>query len=333
AFMEKCWQTSTQPGDKPPRCWVVVPFSHGRINMLSIKPARFHENDVQVLKSFADAVSLAYARFLDFRNLELRNKELRDAYRELKETQTELVQAEKMASLGRLAAGVAHEINTPLGALKSNLDVIRISLEKLKKICSTTGEARTHRFDEVMSTAERLHEVNTKAIERIAKIVKSLKGFSWLDRSEVQLIDIHEGLEDTLALVQHRLREGIRVHKEYGRLPRIKSNASQLNQVFMNLIVNAIDAIEGPGEIFIRTFAQNEHVVVEIQDTGAGIPQEHLQKIFEPGFTTKGVRVGTGLGLAIVYKIMEALSGRVEVESQPGQGATFRIILPLEPPK
>jgi two-component system, NtrC family, sensor kinase len=150
-----------------------------------------------------------------------------------------------------------------------------------------------------------------------------------LDRAREDRVDIHEGIETTLTLLQHETGSRISVHKRYGRLPPVWCFPHQLNQVFMNILVNAIQAIEGRGEVTISTFARDDAVFVEIEDSGVGIPPEHLSRIFEPGFTTKGVKVGTGLGLSIVHRIIQAHGGKIEVESQIGRGSKFRICLPF----
>ena len=160
-------------------------------------------------------------------------------------------------------------------------------------------------------------------------IVRSLRKFARLDEAELDEVDIHEGLDNTLILVQHELKNRVDVLKDYGKLPLIKCYPNQVNQVFMNLLVNASHAIEGQGKIFIRTHHNNASVMVEIRDTGKGISQEDLPRIFDPGFTTKGFGVGTGLGLSIVYQIMKDHKGKIEVESELGQCTTFRIILPI----
>ena len=179
----------------------------------------------------------------------------------------------------------------------------------------------------LLQNIEQLNAVNKTATERIVAIVKSLRNFARLDRAELDMVDIHEGLETTLSLVHHELKNRIKVHKDYGNIPPIKCYPSQINQVFMNLLVNASHAIKGQGKIFIKTRVRDGTVTIEFQDTGIGIPDEDLSRIFDPGFTTKGFGVGTGLGLSIVYQIIEKHKGKIEVESEFGKGTTFRVIL------
>jgi signal transduction histidine kinase len=176
-----------------------------------------------------------------------------------------------------------------------------------------------------------LADVSRDACGRIDKIVRSLRNFARLDEAEHKPADLHEGLDSTLTLVAHLLRERVQVRREYGSLPEVDCHPNQLNQVFLNILVNAAQAIEKQGEICIRTKllpGTPPQACVEIADTGGGIPAENLKRIFDPGFTTKGVGVGTGLGLAICYRIVAQHQGRIEVESEPGKGTTFRILLP-----
>ncbi len=252
---------------------------------------------------------------------------------ELRLKQTQLVQSEKMASLGHLVAGIAHEINTPLGALKSNNDLLIRALRRMRSVIDDPSVPAAVRenpsLTKILSSVEDLNEINKNAMERIVATVTSLRKFARLDEAEQDHVDIHDGLESTLTLVQHELKNRVVIHKEFGELPPITCSPSQLNQVFMNLLVNACHAIEGKGDIYIKSYCLGDQVAVEIRDTGKGIPKENLGRIFDPGFTTKGAGVGTGLGLSIVYQIVEDHDGKVEVESEVGQGTTFRIILPV----
>lgn len=168
-----------------------------------------------------------------------------------------------------------------------------------------------------------------EAVSRIVKIVKSLKSFARLDQAELEFVDLHEGIDSTLTLLQHLLKDRIELIKNYGQLPELRCYVSQINQVFMNLLTNAAQAIPGRGTITITTRHEGNFAVIEIADTGSGIAPEHLTHIFDPGFTTKGVGVGTGLGLAISYRIIENHRGSIAVESEPGKGTTFTVRLPL----
>jgi len=236
-----------------------------------------------------------------------------------------LIQAEKMAALGLLVAGVAHEINTPMGAIHSNNDIMRRAVEKVR---ARLGPAPDKEVVRVLSILEEVCRNNEIATERIMHIVRSLKNFARLDEAERKRVNIHEGIESTLTLLQHQLKSRIRIEKEFGSLPEIQCHPNQLNQVFMNILVNASQAIPERGTIRIRTWKEGDFVRIAISDTGIGIPAEHLSKVFDPGFTTKGVGIGTGLGLSICYKIVEDHGGTIEVESSKS-GTTFTITLPV----
>jgi len=266
-------------------------------------------------------------------NEDLEHK-VQERTRELREKQAQLVQSEKMAALGNLVAGVAHEINTPLGALHSNVDIFIRTFDKIRALVSdpsTPAEVREN--PELLKLIDAVDEVNTvsrMATIRIVNIVNSLRNFARLEEAERKDADLHEGIESTLTLVHHQMKNRIDVVKNYGEIPHIRCYPNQLNQVFMNLLVNAAQAIEGTGTITVTTRRGESEgsVVVEISDDGRGIDPENLSKIFDPGFTTKGAGVGTGLGLSIVYQIVKDHDGEVEVVSQPGVGTTFRVVLP-----
>ncbi|MCA9672038.1 MAG: GAF domain-containing protein, partial [Myxococcales bacterium] len=282
-----------------------------------------------------EAYNATLSERVEQRTAELRekNEALERALTELRETQDKLLVQEKMASLGNLVAGIAHEINTPLGALKANAETSLGALDKLQALLDSllggddSGEARRAR--RLAKSVLSMGTISHKASQRITEIVSSLRAFARLDRSQQDEVDVHEGLESTLTLVHHELRGRIEVRREFAELPRLRCYPSQLNQVFMNLLVNAAHAIEGEGDITVRTELANDCIVVSVRDSGRGIAAEHLDKIFDPGFTTKGVKVGTGLGLSIAHRIVQEHGGRIDVESARGEGATFRVWLPL----
>jgi len=242
------------------------------------------------------------------------------------ELAAQLIQSEKMAALGLLVAGVAHEINTPMGAIHSNNDIMRRAVTKIRSVIGPNPAGDVGRLLDILDEVARNNEIAT---DRIMHIVRSLKNFARLDEAERKKVDIHEGIESTLMLLEHEMKNRIRVVKQFGDIPEIECFPNQLNQVFMNILVNASHAIRDRGEITIRTWKDGETVKICIRDTGTGIPPEHLSKIFDPGFTTKGVGVGTGLGLSICYKIVQDHHGTIEVESSK-QGTTFTITLPLK---
>jgi PAS domain S-box-containing protein len=265
----------------------------------------------------------------------------------LEEASSQLMQSEKMASIGQLAAGVAHELNNPIGFVHSNLGTLDGYLHDLLAII----EAYEHLVANQAESAERaalrqlleerdyaflkddifnLVNESKDGLGRVRKIVQDLKSFSRVGEQEWQEADLHQGLDSTLNIVWNELKYKCQVVKDYGDIPPVHCLISQLNQVFMNLLVNAGHAIEKQGTITIRTRRHGDDAVcVEVADTGSGIPAEHLTRIFDPFFTTKPVGQGTGLGLSLSYNIVRRHHGRIDVDSTPGQGTTFRIILPL----
>ena len=321
----------------------------GVIQTLNRRGGPFTDDDQHLLEALAGMGGVAIENARLYENLEEkvqeRTAELTRTLRELRETQAQLVQSEKMAALGGLVAGVAHEINTPLGAVASNTDLMNRALAKIREAMADPGlREKTIQY---LERAEGMVKVSQEACRRISEIVRSLRNFSRLDEAERKPADLHEGLESTLTLVAHLFKNRITVHRDYGDLPQVDCHANQLNQVFLNVLANAAQAIDGLGAVTIRTRFEPESAasaaaaagatqtapgvaIVEISDTGGGIAPEHLTKIFDPGFTTKGVGVGTGLGLAICYRIVQDHRGRIEVDSQLGRGSTFRITLPVK---
>jgi two-component system, NtrC family, sensor kinase len=237
----------------------------------------------------------------------------------------------RLATLGLLVAGLVHEINTPLGAINSNHDVLRRALGKLQDILADEV-VEPHELDEVrriVRAVDGILHVNDMAVERMTALVANLRSFGRIDGAETEMADLHEGLDSTLAIMAHELRP-ISVVKAYGELPRVPCRAQQVNQVFMNLLMNARQATPDGGTITIRTARQDSHVMVQISDTGTGIPAAQLALIFEPGFTTRGGRIGMGLGLAICRQIVDRHGGRLHAASEPGRGATFTLQLPVD---
>jgi two-component system, NtrC family, sensor kinase len=260
-------------------------------------------------------------------------KELAEVKQQMKQSQAHLMQSEKMASLGQLVADIAHEINTPVGSINSNNDVLIRSVSKMREFFNCEQcPAEVRENPDVVKLMRVLEEINHNnhiACDRIISIIRSLKNFARLDESERRRVNIHEGLDSSLILVHHQLKNRIEVIKDYGQLPEIECFPNQLNQVFMNLLVNAAQAMPGRGTLTIKTSALGTEVQIKFSDTGVGIPRENMRKIFDPGFTTKGVGVGTGLGLPICYKIIQNHHGRIAVESEVGRGTTFTITLPV----
>ena len=254
------------------------------------------------------------------------NHELENANLELRVMQTKLVQSEKMASLGNLVAGIAHEINTPLGAIHCNIDLYKTILHRLKAMDAIIQDEQANAM---ISKLEMANSTNFIASERIVEIVKALRNFARLDEAEYKDANIHDGIDSTLLILQSQIKNKIEIIKEFGEVSRINCYPNQLNQVFLNLFVNAIHAIKERGKIWIKTYLEGDKVYVKVSDNGTGIKPEHIGKVFDPGFTTKGVGVGTGLGLSIVYNIIEKHGGRIWVESKWGEGTDFTIELPI----
>ncbi|WP_350599821.1 ATP-binding protein [Pseudomonas sp. 65/3-MNA-CIBAN-0223] len=267
---------------------------------------------------------------------------------ERKQLESQLVQSEKLASLGQLAAGVAHEINNPIGFISSNLGTLDGYFQQLQEMLDAYGQAET--LIQAGEWAERLQQLRERieldflredipllikeskdGINRVGRIVRDLKDFSRVDANqEWQWINLQQGIESTLNIVANELKYKADVLKEYQVLPDIECLPSQINQVFMNLIVNASQAI-GPerGTLTLRTGHAAQSVWIEVQDTGSGIAPQDLQKIFDPFFTTKPVGQGTGLGLSLSYGIIKKHRGEITVRSEVGVGTTFRVELPI----
>ncbi len=271
--------------------------------------------------------------FLFHRYLNRALEDLEETLRQLRETRNQMVMQEKMASLGKLVAGVAHEINNPIGAVNSSVDNADRCIDKILDVLGKGETGEAVRGKGQLAQMVKVLKDNTRnaltAGERIAQVVKSLKAFARLDEAEYKKADLHEGLDSTLTLQQHELKDRIHVVRTYGEIPEIDCYAGELSQVFMNLLVNAIQAIEGEGTIRIETSADSENVYVKISDTGKGILPENMDQIFDPGFTTRGSGVGTGLGLSTSYNIVQKHEGEIEVESEVGKGSTFTVRIPM----
>lgn len=290
--------------------YIVVSFS-------SLK--RVWQNDeIELVENIASHIAVSINQASLFAEIEKQKEELKETLSRLQEAQVQLVQSEKMASLGQLVAGIAHEINTPLGAINSNNDMIKRCVAKIDAQNSVVG------------VLNNIMPVNDDAINRINTLVKSLKNFARLDEVELQEADLNEGINSTLDLIRHETKEKIKVVKNLGDIPRVKCHPNGINQVLMNILVNACQSIENEGVVSISSWAKDDNVYIKIADTGCGIDKANITKIFDPGFTTKGVGVGTGLGLSISYKIIQEHKGEIIATSEAGHGATFIIRLPIE---
>ena len=240
-------------------------------------------------------------------------KDLTKTLAELQDTQLKLINSEKMASLGQLVAGVAHEINTPVASIKSNNEIMKKLILQIED-------------NDTKDLLKEINDIDTEAIARINRLVVSLRKFVRLDEAELQEADINKEIDLTLDLIRHETKNRITIVKNYGDIPPIKCYPNMLNQVFMNILVNASHAIEGDGIITIDTDFKNNNLIVKIKDNGCGIKEP--EKIFFAGYTTKGVGVGTGLGLAISQKIIEKHEGKIEVKTKLNEGSEFIITIP-----
>ncbi len=302
-----------------------------------------HGGPFEIIGSLTDITS----RKVMEQALEQKGQEQQQLIAKLQEAQTQLLQSEKMASIGQLAAGIAHEINNPVGFVNSNMGALRGYFERLFAVLDdydhliAPGDAvlrtRAAQIKQQADLAFLRDDVDDLVLEsmdglrRVRDIVRSLKDFSHVDETEWQVADLHQGLDSTLTIAHNEIKYKATVVKQYGALPPVTCLASQLNQVFLNLLVNAAHAIADHGQITVRTGAADGWVWIEIGDSGSGIAPENLNRIFEPFFTTKPVGSGTGLGLSLSYGIVKKHGGRIEVDSELGRGSRFTIHLPLKP--
>ena len=306
-----------------------VPFEHGVIAF--IESTRVEEH-LTIVQELTDALSLGYIRYLDFQRLEEQNRALEENLRLLRETQSRLFMQEKMASLGDLVSGVAHEMNTPLGAAKSMHDTLVRATEKLRQALETGypdayGDARTVR--PVLKTMADANRIVSAGIERASGIVASLRNFARLDEAEFQTVDLHEGIDSALTLLKGQLGEKVAVVKNYGAIEPVYCAPGQLNQVFMHLLKNALQAIEETGEITISTSRADDMVHVRIRDTGVGIPPAQLERIFDFDFQAGDGRMKMGFGLSTDFKIIQDHGGEIQIESEVGTGTEVTVSLPV----
>lgn len=296
---------------KQPVMRITVPVRHAQNLKGIIVLLSYQKRELTEEKEILEAISTQLSNAITTAELYQKNIQ---TIKELKETQIQLINSEKMASLGQLVAGVAHEINTPVASIKSNNGIVA-------KLLGSIEDA------ELKEMLTDINEIDKEAISRISNIVTSLKKFVRLDEAEQQEADINKELDLTLDLIRHETKNRIKIIKNYGEIPMVKCFPNMLNQVFMNILVNACQAIEGLGTITITTDFIDKNLIVKIKDTGRGIPQNQLDKIFTAGFTTKSSGVGTGLGLAICTKIIEKHKGEISVNSAVGMGSEFIITI------
>jgi two-component system NtrC family sensor kinase len=284
------------------------------------------------------------------RALQQEKEEQRTLIKKLEAAHNQLLQSEKLASIGQLAAGVAHEINNPIGFVNSNLGSLKTYVNELLQVLDTY-ESCQHLLAADPALHQKIKDVCTKVdldflredvlklitesidgAARVRRIVQDLRDFSRIDSVELQWADLHAGLESTLNVVCNEIKYKADVVREFGTLPLVECMPSQLNQVFLNLLVNAAQSIAEHGTITLRSGCVEDSVWISVSDTGQGIPPELIKKIFDPFFTTKPIGKGTGLGLSVSYGIVDKHGGHIDVCSQPGQGTTFTVNLPVRHP-
>ena len=265
--------------------------------------------------------------------VEARTAELSETLDELTATQNQLIVREKLASLGHLVAGIAHEINTPVGVVNSAGDVVQRCIARIDaELAKEQGTNQTDTVQKPLTVLRDSVGSMRSAGERIATLVQSLKTFAQLDAAQIKMADLNEGLQSTITLLRADLPREINIEEEYGEIPEIVCSLGEVNQVFMSLLLNAVEAIDGQGTIRVRTAPQDEWVQVHIVDTGRGISPEQLKTLFEFSFSRDRERVKMGAGLATSYGIVQRHGGNIEVESTPGEGSEFTVKLPVRSP-
>lgn len=297
--------------------------------------------DATTTASYSIALRQAHSQ------LEDEHKAQAELIRKLEEAHNQLLQAEKMASIGQLAAGVAHEINNPIGFVSSNLETLQHYCQTLIQALDFAGQLLAkhpaaeltadyqqynteHNLDFLLQDMSELIAESLEGTGRVMSIVKSLREFSHVDSTQWKETNLIDGMESTLRIINNELKYKATIHKDYQQqMPLVYCQSMQINQVFMNLLLNAAQAMKQPGDIYIRISAEGEFARVSIRDTGSGVAPQHLTKVFDPFFTTKPVGAGTGLGLSLSYSIIQKHQGKLSLNSPAGQGAEFVIQLPL----
>jgi signal transduction histidine kinase len=283
-------------------------------------------------------------------------QELESQLGKMQQSQAQVIHTTKLASLGQMIAGVAHEMNTPIGFVKSNVEVVRELMGEYRELLTKVdkgfgmllaadlarpGAAEAVRkgmeklrgalaADERLKDSDELLKDSVDGLVQIANLVKNLKGFARVDQDGMDLMDVNESVESALVIAAHQLRDRIEVRRELGSIPRIRGVASQINQVLLNLITNAAQAMGDAGTLSVMTRRSGDQIEVDVTDSGPGIPDDVLPKIFDPFFTTKPVGEGTGLGLSIVHKIVQSHGGAIKVRTAAGKGTTFTVSFPID---
>jgi signal transduction histidine kinase len=315
---------------------------------IAIENNQYIRSSNEMIKKLTEVeVREKYLRELEITNkeLDLKNHQLQKLYDELKNTQTQLIHSEKMASLGQLVAGIAHELNNPIGFIYSNSKQLQTYISKienfllniktksrsLKNKKDSNGPINIKTMERIFPDLKGLIHDTIRGSQMIKELVENLRKFSHLDQAERKIADIHEGIASCLLILKPRLKNRINIHKDYKAKGLLECNPGQLNQVFLNLLANAAQAIKEKGNIWINSYDQADNCIIEIKDDGVGIAENIMDKIFDPFFTTKDVGEGTGLGLSISYSIIKNHGGSIEVNSKLGEGTVFTVCLPYSP--
>ena len=317
-------------------------FNNKPIGVITVQGFRkfaYNQYHLDILRSLASYITTAIQNANSY-------SKMTEAFEQLKSAQSKLVEAEKMASLGVLTAGVAHEINNPVNFISGGIESLKDNYEELKKLLELIESPEPgksleelwksiHSFKEEIDLKSMLPEMEIliSTIEngalRTSEIVKGLRNFSRLDEDEMKKASIEEGINSTLIIINNTIKNKIKVIKEFSAIPEIMCYPGQLNQVFLNILSNAADAIVGSGEIGIKILQKDNFISIAFSDSGTGMPKEVIAHIFEPFYTTKQVGKGTGLGLSISYGIIKKHKGSIEVKSEVGKGTEFIIKLPI----
>lgn len=315
------------------------------VEFFSINPIHKNQQLSDLTLAAANQLGLLLERRRNEKELKENYKKLQDLYTEMQNTQAQLLQHAKLVSIGQLAAGVAHEINNPIAFIKSNTETLHQYIKTYRNLfdhlntvfsqLDLTTQAHwknlveQKNFEFIMADSEEIIKESLEGLDRVGAIVSDLKSFSHTDEAEIQEADIHHCIDVTLKMIWNELKYNCLIIKDYGEIPFLHCYPRQLNQVFMNLLVNASQAITHQGEIKITTRCIDEAIHISIKDSGEGINPENIEKLYDPFFTTKPIGTGTGLGLSISYNIIKKHGGKIKVESELGKGTTFIVILPL----
>jgi len=300
---------------------------------IAMENNEYLRKSTEMIKKLTEAeVREKYLQQLEKTNAELdvKNRDLQKLYDELRNTQAQLIHSEKMASLGQLVAGISHELNNPIGFIYSNIKQLQQYTGRIENFVQSLPEqtAELKHVRQILPDIKGLISDTISGSHMIKELVANLRNFSHLDRAKWEITDIHQGLESSIKILMPQFKHQLKIHKSYHAKGQIACNPGQLNQVFLNILANAAQAVGEKGNIWIETSDMDNNLVIKFRDDGIGMEKDVLSKIFDPFFTTKKVGEGTGLGLSISYSIIQNHGGKIQASSEPGKGTTFSIILP-----